>query len=147
MSFDYNPEIVEVLISMSLEPNLPSGLSAGYGFQMEYSGSETGSLPGAITIYDEYIQSTGTASLQIIIPYTEYLIRKDYSASLAQLVNTYTGVNLGLAGVNSNIQTQIIYAPGEVSTNICSNTCYQGENYLWTVNGTTLNNPSILPLA
>jgi len=142
MSFDYNPKIVEVLISMSLEPNLPSGSSAGYGFQMEYSGSETGSLPGAITIYDEYIQSTGTASLQIIIPYTEYLIRKDYSASLAQLVNTYTGINLGLAGVNSNIQTQIIYAPGEVSTNICSNTCYQGENYLWTVNGTTLNNPS-----
>ena len=142
MSFDYNTQIKNTIFSMSLDPNLPSGSSVGYGFQMEYSGSETGSLPGAITIYDDYTQSTGTASLQIIIPYTEYLIRKDYSASLAQLVNTYTGANLGLTGVNSNIQTQIIYAPGEVSTNICSNTCYQGENYLWTVNGTTLNNPS-----
>jgi len=142
MPFDYNTQIKRTLISMSLDPILPSGSSAGYGFQMEYSGSETGSLPGAITIYDDYIQSTGTASLQIIIPYTEYLIRKDYSASLAQLVNTYTGVNLGLTGVNSNIQTQIIYAPGEVSTNVCSNTCYQGENYLWTFDGVTLNNPS-----
>jgi hypothetical protein len=127
MAFDYNNEIKTVILSMSLDPLLPSGSSAGYGFQMEYSGSETGSLPGAITIYDDYIQSTGTASLQIIIPYSEYLIRKDYSASLAQLVNTYTGANLGLTGVNSNIQSQIIYAPGEVSTNVCSGTCYIGE--------------------
>ncbi len=142
MPFDYNTQIKITIFSMSLDPNLPSGSGVGYGFQIEYSGSETGSLPGAITIYDDYIQSTGTASLQIIIPYTEYLIRKDYSASLAQLVNTYTGANLGLTGSNSNIQTQIIYAPGEVSTNICSNTCYQGENYLWTFDGVTLNNPS-----
>jgi hypothetical protein len=127
MAFDYNNEMKTVILSMSLDPLLPSGSSAGYGFQMEYSGSETGSLPGAITIYDDYILSTGTASLQIFIPYSEYLTRKDYSASLAQLVNYYTGPNLGLTGDNKGIQTQIIYAPGEVSTNVCSNTCYQGE--------------------
>ena len=143
MAFDYNNEIQNVLLSMSFDPNLPSGSSVGYGFQMTYSGSETGSFPGNITIYDEYIESTGIPSLQVFVPYSEYLIRKDYSASLAQLVDTYTGENLGLTGeINSNIQTQIIYAPGEVSTNACSGTCYQGENYLWTFDNVTLNNPS-----
>jgi len=127
MAFDYNNEIQNVLLSMSFDPNLPSGSSVGYGFQMAYSGSETGSFNGVITIYDEYIESTGTASLQVFVPYSEYLIRKDYSASLAQLVDTYTGKNLGLTGDNSNIQTQIIYAPGEISTNVCSGTCYIGE--------------------
>ena len=130
MAFDYNNEIKNTLLSMSLEPTLPSGSSAGYGFQMAYSGSETGSIDGIITIYDSYIESTGTASLQIFIPYPEYATRKDYSASLAQLVNDYTGANLGLTGVNSTIGTQIIYAPGEISTNVCSGTCYQGE-YPW----------------
>jgi hypothetical protein len=129
-AFDYNDEIKNTLISMSLESTLPSGSSVGYGFQMAYSGSETGSLTGTITMYDSYLQSTGTASLQIFIPYSEYATRKDYSASLAQLVDTYTGANLGLTGVNSNIETQIIYAPGEISTNVCSGTCYQGE-YPW----------------
>ena len=109
-AFDYNDEIKNTLISMSLESTLPSGSSVGYGFQMAYSGSETGSLTGTITMYDSYLQSTGTASLQIFIPYPEYATRKDYSASLAQLVDTYTGANLGLTGVNSNIETQIIYA-------------------------------------
>ncbi len=130
MAFDYNNEIQNVLLSMSFDPNLPSGSSVGYGFQMAYSGSETGSFNGVITIYDEYIESTGTASLQIFIPYAEYATRLDYSASLANLVDTYTGVNLGLTGVNSTIGTQIIYAPGEISTNVCSGTCYQGE-YNW----------------
>jgi hypothetical protein len=127
MAFDYNNEIKNTLISMSLEPTLPLGSSVGYGFEMAYSGSETGSLTGVITIYDSYIESTGTASLQIFIPYSEYATRKDYSASLAQLVNTYTGPNLGLTGANSNIGTQIVYAPGEISTDACSGTCYQGE--------------------
>ncbi len=127
MAFDYNTEIQNVLLSMSFDPLLPSGSSVGYGFQIAYSKSETGSLPGVITIYDEYIESTGNPSLQIYIPYSEYATRKDYSASLAQLVDTYTGVNLGLSGDNNNIQTQIIYAPGEVSTDACSGTCYIGE--------------------
>lgn len=125
--FDYNDEIKNVLLSMSFEPTLPVGSSVGYGFQMAYSGSETGSIDGIITIYDDYIESTGTASLQIFIPYSEYAIRRDYSASLAQLTDTYTGANLGLTGLNSTIGTQIIYAPGEISTNVCSGTCYQGE--------------------
>ena len=126
-AFDYNDEIKNVLLSMSFEPTLPLGSSVGYGFQMAYSGSETGSIDGIITIYDSYIESTGTASLQIFVPYPEYATRKDYSASLAQLVDDYTGANLGLTGVNSTIGTQIIYAPGEISTNVCSGTCYQGE--------------------
>jgi len=130
MAFNYDTNIQNILISMSLEPTLPSGSSVGYGFKMKYSGSSTGSFPGAITMYDDYILSTGTASLQIFVPYSEYITRKDYSASLAQLVNTYTGTNLGLTGVNSNIQTQIIYAPGEISTDACSSTCYIGE-YPW----------------
>lgn len=142
MSFDYNNQIKNVLISMSLDVLTLSGSSVGYGFQMSYSGSATGSLAGVITIYDDHIISTGTASLQIFVPYPEYVTRKDYSASLALLAYNYTGINLGLTGVNSNIQTQIIYAPGEVSTNACSNTCYQGENYLWTFDNVTINNPS-----
>jgi len=97
---------------------------------MAYSGSETGSIDGIITIYDSYIESTGTASLQIFIPYSEYATRRDYSASLAQIVDNYTGGILGLTGVNSTIDTQIIYSPGEISTNVCSGTCYQGE-YNW----------------
>jgi hypothetical protein len=129
MPFNYDSQIKEIILSMSLDPKLPSGSSAGYGFEMEYSGSETGSLPGAITIYDDYILSTGTASLQIIIPYPEYLIRKDYSASLAQVALDYSNISLSGGGV---INTQIVYAPGEISTNVCSGTCYQGENYLWT---------------
>jgi hypothetical protein len=124
MPFNYDNEIKEIILSMSLDPNLPSGSSAGYGFEMEYSGSETGSLPGAITIYDDYILSTGTASLQIIIPYSEYLIRKDYSASLSQVALDYSNISLSGGGV---INTQIVYAPGEILTNVCSGTCYQGE--------------------
>jgi len=145
MPFDYNNQIKNTLISMSLESSLPSGSSVGYGFEMSYDDKipATGSFPGIITIYDADIVSTGTASLQIFIPYSEYFTRKDYSASLAQLANTYTGANLGLTGSNSSIQTQIIYAPGEISTNVCSNTCYQGENFLWTFDISNPNNITV----
>ena len=126
---------------MSFDQTLPSGSSVGYGFQMAYSGSETGSIDGIITIYDSYIESTGTASLQIFIPYAEYATRPDYSASLANLVDTYTGINLGLTGVNNIIRTQIIYAPGEISTNVCSGTCYIGELQWSTYIGGPLTQP------
>ena len=113
------------------------GSSVGYGFQMTYSGSATGSLTGAITLYDDYILSTGTASLQILIPTSSYLDYGRTSASIAQLVNQYTDFPTGRA--DETISTQIIYAPGEIAPLACSSTCYQGENLsLW---GTTLTSP------
>ena len=140
MTFDYTTNIKNILLSMSLSPYLPAGSSVGYGFQMTYSGSATGSLTGAITLYDDYVLSTGTASLQIFIPTSSYLDLGETSASIAQLVNQYTDFPTGKG--DETISTQVIYAPGEIAPLACSSTCYQGENYLsaW---GTTLISPQI----
>ena len=126
MAFEYKDEIKNILLSMSFSERFPAGAWVGYGFEMEYSGSATGSVEGIITMWDENILSTGTASLQIYIPTSSYL---DYpsptSASLSSLVTTYT--NYAWSGSNT-ISTQIIYAPGEINPYACSATCYQGEN-------------------
>jgi hypothetical protein len=109
---------------------------------MRYSGSTTGSVSGAITMWDENILSTGTASLQIYIPTSSYLDSPSIiSASLSSLVTTYT--NYRWSGSN-RISTQIIYAPGEINPYACSVTCYQGENpWLWNnvLNSATVQNP------
>lgn len=128
MAFNYNTTIKNLLLSMSLDSNLPTGSSVGYGFQMTYAPGRTGSLSGAITMYDPNIVSTGTASLQIFIPDSSYLSLGRTSASLAQLVTQYTNIPNGVGG--ETISTQIVYAPGEVAPLACSATCYQGE-YPW----------------
>jgi len=130
MAFEYKDEIKNILLSMSLDETFPSGAWVGYGFQMRYSGSTTGSVSGAITMWDENILSTGTASLQIYIPTSSYLDSPSIvSASLASLVSEYT--NYLWSGSN-RISTQIIYAPGEINPYACSATCYQGENtWFW----------------
>jgi len=125
MAFNYNTNIKNIILSMSLSPYLPTGSSVGYGFKMAYSGSRTGSFTGAITIYDEGILSTGTASLQIFIPTSSYLDTGLISQSIAALVTEYTDFPTGTA--DETISTQIIYAPGEITTDACSSTCYQGE--------------------
>jgi hypothetical protein len=96
---------------------------------MTYDEGATASLAGAITMYDEGILSTGTASLQISIPDASYLDLGLTSASIAQLVTEYTDFPTGTA--DEVISTQVIYAPGEIAPLACSSTCYQGENYLW----------------
>ena len=126
MAFNYDDTIKGLLISMSLSPYLPTGSSVGYGFQMTYSGDATGSLSGAITMYDNNIISTGTASLQIFIPSSTYLDRGPISSSIAALKTAYSNISDG----RDTISTQIIYAPGEITTDACSSTCYQGE-YPW----------------
>jgi len=127
MAFNYNDTIKGLLISMSLSPYLPTGSSVGYGFQMAYSGDSTGSLSGAITLYDDNIISTGTASLQLFVPTSSYLDRgSDTSSSIAILKTAYSNISDG----RDTISTQIIYAPGEITTDACSSTCYQGE-YPW----------------
>jgi hypothetical protein len=123
---------------MSLSPYLPTGSSVGYGFKMAYSGSRTGSLTGAITIYDEGILSTGTASLQVFVPTSSYLDTGFTSQSIATLVTQYTNFPTGTA--DETISTQVIYAPGEITTDACSSTCYQGETY-YTGWGNTLSPP------
>jgi hypothetical protein len=125
MAFNYNTSIKNILLSMSLSPYLPAGSSVGYGFKMRYSGSLTGSLTGAIAIYDSGILSTGTASLQIFVPTSSYLDTSRISQSIATLVTQYTNFPTGTA--DETISTQIIYAPGEITTDACSSTCYQGE--------------------
>jgi hypothetical protein len=108
---------------------------------MAYSGSTTGSLTGAITIYDTNIVSTGTASLQVFVPTSSYLDTGFISQSIAALVTQYTNFPTGRA--DETISTQVIYAPGEIAPLACSSTCYQGENYLWVFdpNSPTFNNP------
>jgi len=129
MAFNYDTNIKNILLSMSLSPYLPTGSSVGFGFQMRYSGSLTGSLSGSITLYDDNILSTGTASLQIFFPTSSYLdLGSDTSASIAILKATYTNFPTGRA--DETISTQLIYAPGEITTDACSSTCYIGEN-LW----------------
>jgi len=143
MAFEYKDEIKNILLSMSLDDNLPTGSWVGYGFEMEYSASSSGYFDGAISMWDEYILSTGTASLQIYIPSSSYLDSPSReSASLASLVNEYT--NYVWSGSNS-ISTQIILATGEISSFICSATCYKGENpWVWNniLNAATFQNPS-----
>ena len=143
MAFEYKDEIKNILLSMSLSERFPAGAWVGYGFEMEYSGSATGSVEGIITMWDENILSTGTASLQIYIPTSSYL---DYpsptSASLSSLVDEYTDYTWSGSNI---ISTQIIYAPGEVNPYACSATCYQGENaWFWggTLYPATVQNPS-----
>ena len=129
MAFNYDITIKNILLSMSLSPYLPTGSSVGYGFQMRYSGDATGSLNGAITLYDESIISTGTASLQIFLPTSSYLDRgSETSSSIATLKAAYTNISIGREG--ETLSTQLIYAPGEITTDACSSTCYQGE-YPW----------------
>ena len=128
MTFDYTTNIKNILLSMSLSPYLPTGSSVGYGFQMTYDEGATASLAGAITIYDEGILSTGTASLQIFVPTSSYLDLGFTSQSIALLVNEYTNFPTGKG--SETISTQVIYAPGEITTDVCSATCYQGEQ-LW----------------
>ena len=139
MAFNYDINIKNIILSMSLSPYLPTGSSVGYGFQMTYSGSSTGSYSGSITLYDNGIISTGTASLQIFVPTSSYLDPgSGTSASIAILKVTYTDVPTRIS--DEVISTQIIIAPGEITPLACSATCYQGENYpsLW---GTTLQLP------
>ena len=142
MAFEYNDEIKNILLSMSFDERLPERASVGYGFEMEYSGSTTGSINGVITMWDETILSTGTGSLQIYISSTSSLDNPSRtSASLASLINDYT--NYTWSGSN-RISTQIIYAPGEVHSYVCSATCYQGENpWVWggVLYSATLQNP------
>ena len=126
MAFNYDTSIKNILLSMSLSPYLPTGSSVGYGFQMTYDEGATSSLAGAITMFDEGILSTGTASLQIFVPTSSYLDLGQISASLAQLVTQYTNFPTGTA--DEVISTQIVYAPGEITTDACSGTCYIGEN-------------------
>jgi len=129
MAFNYDTNIKNILLSMSLNPNLPTGSSVGYGFQMRYSGDATGSLTGVITMYDPDIVSTGTASLQIFIPSPSYLDGgSNASSSIATLKAAYTNIPIGRS--DETISTQLIYAPGEITTDACSTTCYQGE-YPW----------------
>jgi hypothetical protein len=139
MAFNYNTNIKNIILSMSLSPYLPMGSSVGYGFQMAYSGSRTGSLTGAITIYDEGILSTGTASLQVFIPTSSYLDTGFTSQSIAALVTQYTNFPTGRA--DETISTQVIYAPGEITTDACSSTCFIGETYYSTFNLTTITLP------
>ena len=137
-TFNYDSEIADILVSMSLSPYLPPQSSVGYGPKMTYS-TGSGSIPGAITIYDDNIVFTNSHSLHIYIPTSDYLlVDKRVSASLATLVNQYSNILTKLLPVS----TQIIYSPGEITTNICSNTCYQGEYRRWatSLNG-TLNSP------
>ena len=141
MPFNYDTNIKNILLSMSLSPYLPTGSSVGYGFQMTYSGSATGSLTGAITLYDEEILSTGTASLQLFIPAPSYLNLGEVSASISQLVTQYTDFPTGKG--DETISTQVIYAPGEIAPLACSTTCYQGESSLWTFDGTTFYPPGV----
>jgi hypothetical protein len=129
MTFNYDDNIKNILLSMSLSPYLPTGSSVGYGFQMIYSGSVTGSLTGAITIYDDDVLSTGTASLQLFIPASSYLDRGFISQSISELVTQYTDFPTGTA--DEVISTQVIYAPGEIAPLACDASCYQGENYPW----------------
>jgi hypothetical protein len=128
MAFNYDTSIKNILLSMSLSPYLPTGSSVGYGFQMTYDEGATASLAGAITMFDEGILSTGTASLQIFVPTSSYLDLGFTSQSIALLVNEYTNFPTGIA--DETISTQVIYAPGEITTDACSATCYQGEQ-LW----------------
>lgn len=145
MAFEYKDEIKNILLSMSFDERLPAGAWVGYGFEMEYSGSTTGSVEGAITIWDENILSTGTASLQIYIPSSSYLDSPSrVSGSLSSLVTDYT--NYVWSGSDNLISTQIILAPGEISPYVCSATCYQGE-YPWVfgvgaLNPATVQNPA-----
>jgi hypothetical protein len=138
MTFDYTTSIKNILLSMSLSPYLPTDSSVGYGFQMTYDEGATASLAGAITIYDEGILSTGTASLQIFVPTSSYLDTNLISQSLAQLVTQYTDFPTGKG--SETISTQVVYAPGEITPLACDISCYQGETYLslW---GTTLTSP------
>jgi hypothetical protein len=137
-TFNYDSDIEQILVSMSLSPYLPPKSSVGYGPKMTYS-TGSGSIPGAITIYDDNIVFTNSHSLHIYIPTPDYLlIDKRISASLSTLVNQYSNILTKL----DPISTQIIYSPGEITTNICSNTCYQGEYINWaTVLGGTLYSP------
>lgn len=132
--FNYDSEITNILVSMSLSPYLPLQSGVGYGPKMTYK-SGSGSIPGAITMYDNNIEFTNSHSLHIYIPTSDYLlVDKKISASLAILVNQYSNILTKLLPIS----TQIIYSPGEITTNICSNTCYQGENIRWAtaLNGT-----------
>jgi hypothetical protein len=108
--------------------------------------SSTGVPPagplGAVVIDFEENISFPTASLQIFIPTTSSL---DYpsraSASLSSLIDDYTNYFLT---ADQTISTQLIYAPGEVQSYVCSATCYQGENpWLWggVLYPATLQNP------
>jgi len=110
---------------MSLSPYLPTGSSVGYGFQMQYRPTYSSSVDGAFVMYDDNIQSTGTASLQIFVPTSSYLDRGLTSASIAQLVTQYTNFPTGTGG--EVISTQVVVAPGEITPLACSATCYQGE--------------------
>ena len=137
-TFNYDSEIADILVSMSLSPYLPLKSGVGYGPKMTYS-TGSGSIPGAITIYDDNIVFTNSHSLHIYIPTSDYLlVDKRVSASLATLVNQYSNI---LTKLNP-VSTQIIYSPGEITTNICSNTCYQGEYINWATGlGGTLYSP------
>jgi hypothetical protein len=139
MAFNYNTNIKNIILSMSLSPYLPEGSSVGYGFQMQYRSTYSSSVAGAIAIYDNNLQSTGTASLQIFVPTSSYLENNRVSASIAQLVTEYTDFPTGTA--DEVISTQIVVAPGEITPLACSSTCYQGENYIWTFNLSTINPP------
>jgi hypothetical protein len=139
MAFTYDNNIQNILLSMSLSPYLPTGSSVGYGFQMIYDEGATASLAGAITLYDDGVLSTGTASLQIFVPTSSYLDLGFTSQSISQLVAQYTNFPTGKA--DETISTQVIYAPGEISPLVCSTNCYQGETYFWTFDGVTLNAP------
>ena len=96
--------------------------------------SSTGVPPagpaGAVVIDFEENISFPTVSLQIFIPTTsslEYPSRA--SASLSSLIDDYTNYPLT---ADQTISTQLIYAPGEVHSYVCSATCYQGEHpWLW----------------
>jgi hypothetical protein len=129
MAFNYDTSIKNILLSMSLSPYLPTGSSVGYGFQMTYDEGATASLAGAITMFDEGILSTGTASLQIFVPTSSYLDTNLISQSLSQLVTQYTDFPTGIA--DETISTQVIYAPGEITIDACSGTCYHGEEFPW----------------
>jgi hypothetical protein len=145
MAFEYKDEIKNILLSMSFDERFPTGSWVGYGFEMEYSGSATGSVEGVISMWDENLLSTGTASLQIFIPSTSYLDSPSrVSASLASLVNEYT--DFVWSGSDNLISTQLIYATGEINPYACSATCYQGE-YPWVfgvgnINPATIQNPA-----
>lgn len=125
MAFNYDTNIKNIILSMSLSPYLPTGSSVGYGFQMKYRTSYSSSVAGAFVMYDSNIQSTGTASLQIFVPTSSYLDLGPTSASIAQLVAQYTDFPTGTA--DETISTQVIVAPGEITPLACSTTCYQGE--------------------
>ena len=140
MAFNYNDNIKNILLSMSLSPYLPTNSSVGYGFEMTYSGSTTGSVEGIITLYDNNILSTGTASLQLFVPTSSYLDRGFISQSIAELVSQYTNFSIS---ADDTISTQIIYAPGEITPLACDASCYQGDYYLWTFDNITLNNPGV----